>query len=157
MELQCLVSLEGGSWWLAAEDRMALIFNCYFGRCPIDFSADGIHTNVLKLLLDRGAVPQPSTVFKAEQWQNEDIKSLLRGGMRELSAAAQSEAKRNASPTVRMVKSIKSNDAGKLQVVLDRHADVLAATDSKGNNALHIAATKSSVEVACLLVERGIH
>ncbi|SCO84443.1 uncharacterized protein FRV6_08570 [Fusarium oxysporum] len=126
------------------------------GRCPIDFAAEGSHTNVLKLLIDRGAEPQPWTVFKAEEWQNEEIKSLLRGRMRELGAVAQSEAERNAPPTARMVNSIKWNDAGKLQAVLDRHADVLAATDSRDNNALHIAASKCSVEVACLLVERGI-
>ncbi|KAF5555115.1 ankyrin repeat-containing protein [Fusarium mexicanum] len=126
------------------------------GRCPMDFAAEGSHTNVLKLLIDRGAEPQPWTVFKAEEWQNEEIKRLLRDRMRELGAAARSEAERNASPTARMVNSIKLNDAKKLLVVLDRHAEVLAATDSTGNNALHIAATKCSVEVACLLVERGI-
>ncbi|CVL07152.1 uncharacterized protein FMAN_15292 [Fusarium mangiferae] len=122
------------------------------GRCPIDFAAEGSHINVLKLLIDRGALPQPWTVFKAEEWQNKEIKSILRGRMRELSVAAE----RNAPPTVQMLKSIKSNDTGKLQAVLDRHADVLAATDSEGNNALHVAATKCSVEVACLLVQRGI-
>lgn len=122
------------------------------GRCPIDFAAEGIYTNVLKLLIDRGAVPQPWTVFKAEEWPNKEIKSILRSRIRELSAAGEI----NAPPTAQMVHSIKSNDTGKLRVVLNRHADLLAATDSEGNNALHVAANQCSVEVARLLVERGI-
>ncbi|KAF5606329.1 phosphorylase superfamily [Fusarium subglutinans] len=128
-----------------------------FGRTSLMEAVIAQKQAHVAILLDhQGAEPQPWTVFKAEEWQNEEIKRLLRRRMRELGAAARSEAERNASPTARMVNSIKLNDARKLLVVLGRHAEVLAATDSRSNNTLHIATTKCSVEVACLLVERGI-
>ena len=140
---------------LLAKDRR-LVNAQHWYQFPIHKAVSAGHTQIVKLLLERGADPGKSR-YTYDSWDKLLLCARERGHRQIESLLQRAMRKRfNYSPDFDALKqTIIAKDSRAISALLHRQPNLARASDALGNNALHWSVITRQLDLIARFVERG--